>query len=322
MKKLFSLVAAGAVVLAACGSGSGNVAATVNGTDVTVGDVNALIDSDGATVPVEQFAQYLTAAIQFNIFFEAAEADFGVSATEEEIEAEAQRLFDELATEGETREDFLAARGVTEDFLAKIAEQSAVDVAMREALAADAADPTQEEIDAERAIAAAALTNACVSHILVATEDEANDVMARLDAGEDFGAIATEVSTDTGSAANNGELPCGSPDGYVEPFRLAVLDATVGEVYAVPVESQFGYHIILVTELTEPTEADLPTDEELADNVRQAAVAAEVQTWFNEIMESAEVTVSEEFGTWQALPPSVIPPTTGTTGSTGTTTGG
>lgn len=322
MKKLFSLVAAGAVVLAACGSGSGNVAATVNGTDVTVGDVNALIDSDGATVPVEQFAQYLTAAIQFNIFFEAAEADFGVSATEEEIEAEAQRLFDELATEGETREDFLAARGVTEDFLAKIAEQSAVDVAMREALAADAADPTQEEIDAERAIVAAALTNACVSHILVATEDEANDVMARLDAGEDFGAIATEVSTDTGSAANNGELPCGSPDGYVEPFRLAVLDATVGEVYAVPVESQFGYHIILVTELTEPTEADLPTDEELADNVRQAAVAAEVQTWFNEIMESAEVTVSEEFGTWQALPPSVIPPTTGTTGSTGTTTGG
>lgn len=322
MKKLFSLVAAGAVLLAACGSGSGNVAATVNGTDVTVGDVNAMIHSDGATVPVEQFAQYLTAAIQFNIFFDAAEADFGVSATEEEIEAEAQRLFDELATEGETREDFLSSRGVTEDFLAKIAEQSAVDVAMREALAAEAADPTQEEIDAERAVAAAALTNACVSHILVATEEEAADVMTRLEAGEDFGAIATEVSTDTGSAANNGELPCGSPDGYVEPFRLAVLDATVGEVYATPVESQFGFHIILVTELTEPAEADLPTDEELADNVRQAAVAAEVQTWFNEIMESAEVTVSEEFGTWQALPPSVIPPTTGTTGSTGTTTGG
>ncbi len=319
MKKLFSLVAAGAVLLAACGSGSGNVAATVNGSDVTVGDVNALIDSDGATIPVEQFAQYLTAAIQFNIFFDAAEADFGVSATEEEIEAEAQRLFEELATEGETREDFLSSRGVTEDFLAKIAEQSAVDVAMREALAGEAADPTQEEIDAERALAAAALTSACVSHILVATEDEANDVMSRLEAGEEFGAIATEVSTDTGSAANNGELPCGSPDGYVEPFRVAVLDATVGEVYPTPVESQFGFHVILVTELTEPAEADLPTDEELADNVRQAAVAAEVQTWFNEIMESAEVTVSEEFGTWQALPPSVIPPTTGTTGSTGTT---
>lgn len=313
MKKLFSLVAVGAVLLAACGSGSNTVAATVNGTDVTVADVNALIDADGGTVPIEQFAQYLTAAIQFNIFFDAAEADFGVTVSEEEIEAEAERLVDELAAEGETREDFLSSRGVTEDFLAKIAQQSAVDVAMRESLAADAAEPTQEEVDAERALAAAALTNACVSHILVDTEDEANEVMERLEAGEDFGAIATEVSTDTGSAANNGELPCGSPDGYVEPFRLAVLDSTVGEIYPTPVESQFGFHVILVTELTEPTEADLPSDEELADNVRQASVAAEVQTWFNEIMESAEVSVNEEYGTWQALPPSVIPPTTGTT---------
>lgn len=321
MKKLLTLVVAGAMLLAACGSGGG-VAATVNGTDITVSDVDALIDSDGATIPTEQFAQYLTAAIQFNIFFDAAEADFGVSVTEEEIEAEAQRLVEELATEGETREDFLSSRGVTEDFLAKIAEQSAIDVAMRESLAAEVADPTQEEIDAERALASGALTSACVSHILVDTEEEATAVMTRLGEGEDFGAIATELSTDTGSAANNGELPCGSPDGYVEPFRLAVLDATVGEVYPTPVESQFGFHIILVNEFTEPAEADLPTDDELAENVRQAAVAAEVQEWFNGVMESAEVTVNEEYGTWQALPPSVIPPTDATpTSSTTTTTG-
>lgn len=312
MKKLLTLVVAGAMLLAACGSGGG-VAATVNGTDVTVSDVEALIESEGATIPTEQFAQYLTAAIQFNIFFDAAEADFGVTATDDEIETEAQRLIDELATEGETREDFLSTRGVTEDFLSQIAKQSVIDTAMRESLAAEAADPTQEEIDAERALAAAALTSACVSHILVDTEEEATDVMTRLGEGEDFGAIATEVSTDTGSAANNGELPCGSPDGYVEPFRLAVLDATVGEIYPTPVESQFGYHIILVTEFTEPAEADLPTDDELAENVRQAAIAGEVQEWFNGVMESAEVTVTEEYGTWQALPPAVIPPTNSTT---------
>lgn len=305
MKKLLTLVVAGAALLAACGSGGG-VAATVNGTDITVSDVDALIDSGGATIPTEQFAQYLTAAIQFDIFFDAAEADFGVSATDEEIEAEAQRLFEELATSGETREDFLSSRGVTEEFLAKIAEQSVVDVAMRDILGEEIGEPTQEEIDA----ATGALTTACVSHILVDTEDEANAAMARLDEGEDFGAIASEISTDTGSAANNGELPCGSPSGYVEPFRLAVLDATVGEVYPVAVESQYGYHIILVTELTEPT------DDELAESVREAAIAAEVQEWFNGVMESAEVTVNEEFGTWQALPPSVIPPTDGTTSTT------
>ena len=335
MKKLVSLVVVGAVLLAACGSGGG-VAATVDGTDVTVDDVEALIASDGETVPVEEFAQYLAAAIQFNIFFDAAETDYGVTATEEEIEAEAQRLFEELSTEGETREDFLSTRGVTEDFLAKIAEQSVVDTAIRDSLVAEAAEPTAEEIDAEREIAASALTNACVSHILVETEEEANDVVTRLDEGEDFGEIATELSTDTGSAANAGALPCGSPDGYVEPFRLAVLDATVGEVYPEVVESQFGYHVILVTELTVPTEGDLPSDEELADNIRQASIAAEVQEWFNGIMEAAEVTVNEEYGTWQSAPPAVIPPSQGSTstmpgespttttsgdGSTSTTTG-
>ena len=136
--------------------------------------------------------------------------------------------------------------------------------------------------------------------------------------GEDFGEIATELSTDTGSAANAGALPCGSPDGYVEPFRLAVLDATIGEVYPEVVESQFGFHVILVTELTEPTEADLPSDEELVDNIQQASIASEVQEWFNGIMEAAEVTVNEEYGTWQSAPPSVIPPSQG---STSTTTG-
>ena len=331
MKKLLSLVVAGAALLTACGSGGG-VAATVDGTDVTVSDVDALIASDGETVPVEQFAQYLAAAIQFNIFFDAAEADYGVSATEEEIEAEAQRLFEELATEGETREDFLATRGVTEVFLAKIAEQSVIDTAIREVLVAEAPEPSQEEIDAERDIATSALTNACVSHILVDTEEAANEVMTRLDDGEDFGEIATELSTDTGSAANDGALPCGSPDGYVEPFRDAVLAATVGEVYPEPVESQFGFHVILVTELTEPAEADIPTDEELAENVRQASIGTEVQDWFNGIMEAAEVTVNEEYGTWQSAPPAVIPPSQSsstttpsspdtTVGSTSTTTG-
>jgi parvulin-like peptidyl-prolyl isomerase len=74
------------------------------------------------------------------------------------------------------------------------------------------------------------------------------------------------------------------------------------------VESQFGFHVILVTELTEPAEGDIPSDEELAENVQQAAIAAEVQEWFNGIMEAAEVTVSEEYGTWQSAPPAVIPP--------------
>lgn len=308
MKKLISLVVLAAMILAACGGGSGAVAATVDGTEVTVADVETLIDSEGSTLPVDQFAQYLAFEIQWNILFNAAAEDFGVSVPDDEVEAEATRLYEELSGD-ESREEFLSSRGITEAFLLKIAEQGLIDLAIREQLAAQAPEPSQEEIDAQREVARASLVEACVSHILVATEEEANDVMTRLEQGEEFGELATELSTDPGSAANNGILPCGNPGGYVAPFRDAVLDATVGEIYPTPVQSQFGYHVILVTDLTEPSDDELPSDQELAEIVRQDDVLVELQAWFNGIMEDADVEVSEDFGTWQPLPPAVNPPT-------------
>lgn len=314
MKKLLSLVVLGAMLIAACGSGagSGSVAATVDGTEITVGDVNSLVDSEG-TVPVDQFAQYLAFAIQWNILFAAAEADYGITVTDDEVEEEANRLIDQLASQDESREDFLAARGVTEEFLLKIAEQSLLDTKVRETLVDQADPPTNEEIEQARADAVVQGTEACVSHILVGTEEEANDVLSRLEAGEDFADVASEVSTDTGSATSGGDLGCGSPAQYVEPFKEAVLDAPVGEVNPEAVQSQFGYHVILVTERTEPTLDDLPTDEDLASTVIENAVVADVEDWFYNAMESAEVTVEEQYGTWSPVPPTVTPPSTGST---------
>jgi parvulin-like peptidyl-prolyl isomerase len=308
MKKLVSLVVLGAMVLAACGGGSGTVAATVDGTEVTVGDVEALIDSEESTLPVEQFSQYLAFAIQWNILFHAAADDFGVSVSDDEVEAEATRLYEQLTT-GESREEFLSSRGITEEFLSKIAEQGLIDVAIREQLIEEIPQPPQEEIDLQREIAIEALTEACVSHILVETEEEANDVLTRLEQGEEFGEVATELSNDPGSAQNNGILPCGSPEGYVEPFKSAIFDATVGELYPTPVQTQFGYHVILVTDRVEPSGDDVPSDVELAEIIRQDAVLIDLQAWFNGIMEEADVTVNENFGTWQPLPPAVNPPT-------------
>lgn len=141
-------------------------------------------------------------------------------------------------------------------------------------------------------------------------------MLERLDSGEDFGELATELSADTGSAANNGILPCGSPQTYVEPFRDAVMVAEIGEIVPDPVESQFGYHVILVTDRQIPTEGDLPTDEQLADGVRDQAVVAALEEWFLDAVAEADVVVEEEFGTWQANPPTVVPPSETSTSST------
>lgn len=316
MKRLLSAVVLGAVLLAACGGGSSAVAATVDGIDVTVGDIEELIDSGGATVAVDQFAQYLAFAIQWNIMFAAAEADYGIDVSDDDVATEADRLFEQLNTEGQTREDFLSARGVTEEFLINIAHQSLIDTRIREMLVDEAPVPTDDEVDQARADATLALTEACVSHVLVETEDEANSVMSRLDDGEEFADLATELSTDTLSAANGGDLGCSSPAGYVEAFQNAVLEAPIGEVHPEVVESEFGFHIILVAERTEPTEDELPSEDELMASVIQTSVASEIETWFFDSMEAAEVTVAEEYGTWTPVPPSVTPPAQGNTPTT------
>src|SRR5690606_28568530 len=82
-------------------------------------------------------------------------------------------------------------------------------------------------------------------HILVSTLEEAEAVIARLEAGEAFADVATELSLDTGSAANGGDLGWFAEGVMVEPFSNAAFALEIGDV-SEPVESQFGWHIIQV----------------------------------------------------------------------------
>ncbi len=80
-------------------------------------------------------------------------------------------------------------------------------------------------------------------HILVATEAEALDVIARLNAGEDFATLAAELSTDTASAANGGDLGWFGIGVMVPDFEKVAFNLDIG-VISEPVQSQFGWHVI------------------------------------------------------------------------------
>jgi parvulin-like peptidyl-prolyl isomerase len=300
LKKLVSILALAALALAACGSGSNAVAATVDGEDITVSEIEALIDQGEETaIDKAQFAQFLGFEIQQRIITAAAEGDFGIDFTEDEISAEADSIFEESNTEGVSREEFLSTNQVTEELLLRVAHQRLLETQVREALSGEVAEPTQEEIDG---VIAEAEANYCASHILVATEDEANAVKDRLDAGENFAALATELSTDTGSGAAGGDLGCAPSANYVTEFADALTAAEVG-VPTDPVESEFGFHIILVREDEIPEEADV------IEQIKDSAVATATNEWFFEQIEAAEVTVDEKYGTWDSSQPQVVPPT-------------
>lgn len=300
MKKLASLLVLAALVLAACGGGSSAVAATVNGEDITVGDVEALIDiGEESTIPKETFTQFLGFDIQWRIVGKAAEEEFGIVVTDEETSAEADAIFEENAPDL-TREEFLETNGVTEQFLLQVARQQLLDTQIREVFSADLEPPTQDEIDGVIAEAEALY---CASHILVATEVEADGVLARIGAGEEFAALAAELSTDTASGAQGGDLGCSPPDRFVAEFADALTAAEV-DVPTDPVESEFGFHVILLRE------DELPTAEEVIEALTAQGVGEATNAWFIEQVEAAEVTVDESYGTWQTNPPQVVPPPT------------
>jgi hypothetical protein len=104
-------------------------------------------------------------------------------------------------------------------------------------------------------------------HILVPTREDAEAARARIIAGEDFAAVAQELSTDDSTGANGGDLGWFTREEMVAPFAEAAFSLEPGEL-SEPVESEFGWHIIEVAE----SDADRPlTDTQIA-RLEQAAI--------------------------------------------------
>ena len=80
-------------------------------------------------------------------------------------------------------------------------------------------------------------------HILVSTEDEANQVLTRLKAGEDFATLAAQISTDTGSAQKGGDLGWFGHGAMLQEFETAAFGLKVGEL-SLPIKTTAGVHII------------------------------------------------------------------------------
>jgi peptidyl-prolyl cis-trans isomerase C len=116
------------------------------------------------------------------------------------------------------------------------------------------------------------LTEYHAAHILVDSEDKAKELKAQLDGGADFAALAKANSTDTGSGSNGGDLGWFGLGAMVKPFEDAVVAAEVGKV-AGPIKTDFGWHLILVSETRvakQPSLDDLR--DELASQIEQKAV--------------------------------------------------
>ena len=127
------------------------------------------------------------------------------------------------------------------------------------------------------------------SHILVENEETANKVKEKLEAGEDFAELAKEYSTDTSNAENGGELGYFSKGTMVEEFEHIAFSMNVGEI-SDPVKTDYGYHIISVTDKKEAKEANFEDHkEEIEQTLFDQEISTEYSTWITEQREKLEI---------------------------------
>ena len=127
-----------------------------------------------------------------------------------------------------------------------------------------------------------------VSHILVGTQEEAATLLAQINAGADFATLAQQYSTD-GSAVNGGELGCVDGAQFVEPF--ATVAATQGAgIVSNPVQTEFGFHLIKVTD---------NSDAALTQLILERVLSGSLGT---------KVSLDPRYGTFDPRTGTIIPP--------------
>lgn len=123
-------------------------------------------------------------------------------------------------------------------------------------------------------------------HILVEKRDEAEAIIKQLQAGAKFADLAKAQSKDPGSKDNGGDLDWAVPSNFVKPFADAMVALEKGKFTAQPVQSPFGFHVILLEDVRA---AQVPPFEEVKGQIAQRLQQQTVEKHVEELRSRAGV---------------------------------
>lgn len=293
------------IVLLAASCSSSDTLATVNGNEIVKDDLVALRPSyeDLASLDVETVRSDLSLLILMEALRTAAEDQFGAVITEDDIE-------ERLANPPERYAAVIAPPDEFADITEEAIRASATQSLIRDAVVPELAAAEPGGLEAMFTQTPQNVTRVCVRHIATASVGEATQVLERLQAGEDFQAVAAEVSLDQVNPGGlitdeNGE--CLVWMGRAgEEFAYLAATAPLNEP-AGPVVSGDGWDVIMVVERSGPSSlAELEADP--MEFLARDLISVLYTPWANDAIREAEIDVSPTVGRWSEAGVGIAPP--------------
>jgi peptidyl-prolyl cis-trans isomerase C len=311
LKVALVLCALVSVVLAGCqpaettansNSGSKKVA-TFEGGEVTEGELQEFAQQSGLGEVDPSSPEYETAVQQLMpqlVGLEIAKSyaqEQGITASDEEVDKEIQNIKKQVGEQARSSGQDLSDQAAFDQALKQnnISEQELrqdvqenLPVQQVQEKVSGGAEPSQEEVqafyDENKAAQFTQPAQRCVRHILFNKDqkEKAEEVKTQLQNGGDFAELAKENSQDPGSAENGGDLGCLGKGETVPPFEEAAFSAEQGEIVG-PVETEFGYHLIEVTDIREEQTQPLNEVEgQITDQLAATKQEEEFTKWIDQ----------------------------------------
>ncbi|WP_301878983.1 peptidylprolyl isomerase [Sutterella wadsworthensis] len=126
-----------------------------------------------------------------------------------------------------------------------------------------------------------------VRHILVKTEQEAKNIIQRLNKGEKFDALAKSESLDPKSGPAGGLIGWLSPSNVEPNFGNAFKILSAGDVAQAPIQNQFGWHVVKLD--AKRSQKNFPTYESQKDSLRAQLSQLNAKRHFAELVQKAKV---------------------------------
>jgi peptidyl-prolyl cis-trans isomerase C len=243
---------------------------TFEGGDVTQGELDEFAKQSGVgDLPSQDDPQYQIAIQQLMpqlVSIEIAKAyaqEHNITVSDKEVDQEIAKIKEQVGDQArssgqdvsnqEAYELALKQNNITEDQL-RLDIRENLPVQKVQERVTGAAEPSDEAIqnyyEKNKEAQFTTPEQRCVRHILFNKDqkEKAEDVKQQLENGGDFAKLAKENSQDPGSAENGGDLGCLGKGETVPEFEQAVFGAEQGEIVG-PVKTEFGYHILQVTDV-------------------------------------------------------------------------